>query len=528
MHGRCSQRPVRRATRRAGATLALVGLLAVGAGAGAAAAPAHRHPGTVTQRGATLGAPLRHAAAPASGGTPANVLTFGGGSGPAGVVTGSPKVYLVVWGPGWDTTGDPQGEVPLLTGFFSGLGTPGDGWSGILAQYCQSGPAVREPINAAGCAAGTTPVSVPVGGSLAGVWRDPTGPATQSPTANDLAKEAVAAALHIGDTSPNAVYVILSAPGTHPDGFNSGLANDDFCGWHDFTADTPLVGSAPGPDVAFINMPYVTDAGFACGARAVNAGPAGALDGVSIVAGHEYSEWMTDPFPGGGWTNAVTGNETADECMWIPAGHQGAMTDITLATGSFAMQSTWSNRGDACVTTATTAVRVAPARTVSTRQSVPVTFGLRTTGPSGRPLIFSARGLPRGMHIDAHTGRISGRPTGGAGTYTLRIAVTDTLGPPATRALTWHIAPAILVSRPATLSTARFTTATVRLRARDLVAHRHLRFRAGGLPAGLHLDPASGRITGTVTGPRRAYLVQVAVTDNGGAWTATRFTWRVR
>ena len=132
------------------------------------------------------------------------------------------------------------------------------------------------------------------------------------------------------------------------------------------------------------------------------------------------------------------------------------------------------------------------------------------------------------MHIDARTGRISGRPTGDVGTYTVRIAATDTFGPPSTRSLTWHIAPAILVARPATLTTARFASVSIRLRARDLVARRRVRFHATGLPAGLRLDGASGRIAGTVTGPRRAYLVRITVTDAGGAWTATRFTWRVR
>jgi hypothetical protein len=535
MLGRHSQTQVRRRSPVTRALLVAAGVLAIAAPAAGAVPRAAHHWGPVLRRGTGSEAQLIHPSGQSRSATD-GTLTYGGGGGVTGVVTGAPKVYLVVWGPSWGSptpaengfSGDPKGEVAMLAQYFSGLGTNGDQWSRVLTQYCESGPSVREPTGTATCREGTTPVSYPGSGALAGIWQDASALPSQSPTATDLAKEAQAAAAHFDDRSADAVYVILSASGTHPDGFNSGSASDNFCGWHDFTADTALGIQAPGDNVAFINMPYVTDARFACGANAVNPGTRGLADGISIVAGHEYAEWMTDPFPGGGWSNATSGDEIGDECMWIPPGRQGAMTDLTLATGTFAIQSTWSNRGNACVTEAATAVRVAPARVISSRQSVPVTFGFRASGPAGRPLVFTASGLPRGMRFDARTGRVSGRPTGRAGTYTVRVTATDTFGPPATRLLTWHIAEAILVSRPRTLSSMRFTTVSVRIRARDLVAHRHLRFRAAGLPAGLRLDAATGRIAGTVVGRRGAYLVRLTASDSGGAWTTTRFTWRVR
>ena len=46
-----------------------------------------------------------------------------------------------------------------------------------------------------------------------------------------------------------------------------------------------------------------TDAGASCGANFVNAGSGGALDGVTIVEGHEYAETLSDQNPGGGWIN---------------------------------------------------------------------------------------------------------------------------------------------------------------------------------------------------------------------------------
>ena len=115
------------------------------------------------------------------------------------------------------------------------------------------------------------------------------------------------AAAHFGNTTAasnrNAQYVILSPTGTHPDGFNT--PSGDFCGWHDWNGDPTLPGgpvTSPYGHIAFSNLPYITDAGRACGENFVNSGKAGLLDGVSIVNGHEYAETITDQNPSGGWT----------------------------------------------------------------------------------------------------------------------------------------------------------------------------------------------------------------------------------
>jgi serine protease len=93
-------------------------------------------------------------------------------------------------------------------------------------------------------------------------------------------------------------------------------------------------------------MPYVLDLGASCGQNFVNSGAAGTLDGFSIVNGHEYSETITDQNPPGGWL-ASSGQENADECAWISSG-QGASANVAMATGTFAMQSTWSNDTNRC------------------------------------------------------------------------------------------------------------------------------------------------------------------------------------
>jgi serine protease len=93
--------------------------------------------------------------------------------------------------------------------------------------------------------------------------------------------------------------------------------------------------------LAYTNLPYIPDAGASCGANFVNK-TGGSLDGVTIVEGHEYAETVTDPYPSSGWLDA-NGAENGDKCAWISSGKQGAAANITLTTGSFAVQSLWSN-----------------------------------------------------------------------------------------------------------------------------------------------------------------------------------------
>jgi hypothetical protein len=279
-------------------------------------------------------------------------LTYGAGVHRFGVTRGHEKVYLVFWGSQWGTssvngqgdvtlTGDPSGEAPYLQEMFKGLGTDGETWSGVMTQYCDG-----VKYNAMTCPATSFHVGYPTGGALAGVWVDEHAAEPSTATGNQLGAEAIAAAKHFGNTTTssnhNAQYVILSATGTFPDGFNT--PNGQFCAWHDDTAD-PNLPSGPvssSLDVAFTNMPYVTDLGPSCGENFVNSGTAGLDDGVSIVEGHEYAETITDQYPAFGWTNVLSGEESADLCAWNPPG-AGGTNDLTLATGTFAMQSIWSN-----------------------------------------------------------------------------------------------------------------------------------------------------------------------------------------
>jgi serine protease len=266
-------------------------------------------------------------------------LTYQGGNEGIGVTIGQPRVYLVFWGSQWGASleNDPYGVAPRLQALLAGIGTNDESWSGVMTQYCE-GVSVGTEV----CPAGSAHVGYPTGGALAGVWNDTSLPAPSYATGDQIASEAVAAAAHFGNTTApanrSAQYVVVSPTGTHPDNFNAGA---NFCAWHDF------VTSPSSGDIAYTNLPYIPDMGPKCGENFVNAGAAGALDGVTMVEGHEYAETITDQNPIGGWVDEDT-QETADKCAWRSSG-DGRAQDVDFATGSFAMQGTWSNDGERCM-----------------------------------------------------------------------------------------------------------------------------------------------------------------------------------
>ena len=284
----------------------------------------------------------RLAAAAAQGGP----LFFGGGNAGIGVTIGHPQVFMVFWGSQWganstdqagDTTfsNDPSAAAPFLQGFFKGLGTNNELWSGVMTQYCEG---VAK--GATTCPAGAAHIGYPTGGALAGVFVDTAQAAPQQASEQQMAAETVVAAQHFGNTTAasnrSAQYVLVFPTGTNPGGFNAG---GGFCAFHSAT------GSQFG-ELAFTNMPYVSDAGGSCGQNLVNPGAAGVRDGFGLATSHEYAETITDQVPGGGWV-AADGEENGDLCAFLTNG-PGRAQNIALSTGSFPVQSTFSNDDGAC------------------------------------------------------------------------------------------------------------------------------------------------------------------------------------
>jgi hypothetical protein len=256
-------------------------------------------------------------------------LSFGGGLRGVGVQH-HPAVYLVFWGSQWRQS-DPYADYEQR--FFRGLYGPGDNWTGVQREWCDG--VAKQAVS---CPEAAARVSTPSGALVKGVWFDnsmlalPTDNPVVSGLPDAVAEEAVRAAAHFGNTTAEKnrdVQYIINEPSRF-DSVGFGL----YCGYHSYVA------GAYGP-VAYTDLPYVTDLGFDCGQNFVNSGTAGTYDGLSLVAGHEFIETLTDPYPNTGWVDH-DGSENADKCAWKTSG-AGAMTDVHLSTGTFAVQGSWSN-----------------------------------------------------------------------------------------------------------------------------------------------------------------------------------------
>jgi hypothetical protein len=246
--------------------------------------------------------------------------TSDGAAGRVGVET-APKVYVVFWGSQWNNH-DPSGEAAIVQNFLKGVG--GSSWLDSVTQYCQGVASGTVFCNGAGTAAGNPK------GIFVAAWYDNTVAAPAHPGQSQFANEAVRAAAHFGNTSASrnasTQYVIATASGNNSAGFGS-----QYCAYHSAT------GSSYG-DIAYTNLPYITDAGASCGANFNGLGPHA---GITIVEGHELAETISDQFPSSGWLDS-SGSENGDKCAWISSG-QGKSSNLSLATGTFAVQSLWSN-----------------------------------------------------------------------------------------------------------------------------------------------------------------------------------------
>jgi hypothetical protein len=250
-----------------------------------------------------------------------------------GAVQVTPKVYISWWGPEWaagfSTGGYTSSQAQAYNaGFFGNVG--GSGWNNVVKQYCQ-----KVPIGTQLCSAvsGAVYITNPTG-QFAGAWNDPY-PVPAKPTQSDIAAAAIRLQQHYGANGapdPNATYMVYTPSGKSMSGFGT-----QWCAWHSWT-------TTGGKQLAYAYIPYMPDAGTSCGANFVNTN--GWFDGFSVVAGHEYSEAETDPFPSSGWVDRY-GAENADKCAW-----SSLSRNITLNGQPYAVQPTWSNASSGCAMSA--------------------------------------------------------------------------------------------------------------------------------------------------------------------------------
>ena len=213
-----------------------------------------------------------------------------------GPVQTAPRVYLLFWG--W--TSDPYGAQPYLQGFLSHV--PCTPWLRTVSEY----------------GGGYCP-------TYEGAWSDSTSVPT-TPSDSQIQSEALKLANYLGvpHSDLNAQFVVATPSGHNTSGFGS-----SYCAYHGVVAGTSL---------PYIDLPYMPNAGSACGAGSVTGS---SLDGVSIVEGHELAEAITDPQLNA-WYDG-SGSEIGDICAWT------GLANINLNGSYFPMQPLWSNNANACV-----------------------------------------------------------------------------------------------------------------------------------------------------------------------------------
>ncbi len=327
-----------------------------------------------------------------------------------GTVQHTPHVYLLFWGPNWQTDPNQEASATYLENFFSGLGNgqADDNWSTITSQYAD--------------ATGSPGFS---GLVYQGAFNDVSIPHSNTSLAQ-LGAEADSFAQDQGLTDLNDAQIIVATQsGTCPQGFmgtgcTGGTLPRNECGYHS-SSNQP-----------FINLPYVLDAGTSCGKDAVNPTPGGDNDGWSIVGGDLYASTITDPFPPTGWVDPNDGSEIANKCS--------TGFDLTLAAGQFAVQTQWSNAANACVQTGAIKDTIKITSPGSRTNKVGDTVNLPIVGSStaGNPLAWSATGLPGGLTIGATTGTVTGKPTV-PGTFAVTVTATDETGAKKSVAFNWTI-----------------------------------------------------------------------------------------
>jgi hypothetical protein len=341
-----------------------------------------------------------------------------------GPVQHTPQVYLIFWGPNWQTDPNQEASANYLISFYKGLGQqPDDSWSAITAQY-------------------NDPKGFPAetGSVYLGAWNDtsiPPAGVTQSGLASEANTWGSFLSSHGFAIGNNSQIVIATQSGTCPQGYFAPNvcppSSSPYCAYHSFS------------NQPWINLPYQIDAGAPCGENFVNPGTAGLNDGWSMTGGHEYAETITDPNPNSGWwdPNDGFGGEIADKCAFggenwnqNPPDPSG---DVTLATGSFAMQSLWSNAANACVMAASgeDTVTVTNPGNKSSYAQATVSLQLSATSSGGNPLEWSATGLPAGLSISP-AGLITGAPTT-PGTYPVSAGAGDHTGAGASVSFTWKV-----------------------------------------------------------------------------------------
>jgi hypothetical protein len=233
-----------------------------------------------------------------------------------GPVLVTPKVYFIFWG--YKKYGDPDSVAKLLEAYAKVEG--GSAHNNDYTQYYDVVGSKKTFI--------TNPK-----GQFGGAWFDNKNPVPENPTDAQVAQESLNGVTQFG-YDVNASYVVATPHGHSSQGFGT-----QFCAYHSSVQQGANL-------VSYTNLPYMPDAGVACGANYMAApkDESAVDEGVTIVEGHEYGESITDPNPGLGWYDFEYG-EIGDICAWIDIANE------KFGKKSYTMQPMYSNASESCVQT---------------------------------------------------------------------------------------------------------------------------------------------------------------------------------
>jgi hypothetical protein len=234
-----------------------------------------------------------------------------------GPVILTPKFYLTFWG--YKKAGDPDKVEPLLIAYTKSMG--GTPHNNIEVQYYQ------------GASSGSRTYIANPANQFGGSWDD-NAAIPKRPTDPQVAAEALRAVKHFG-YDPDGVYVVATAHDHSESGFGP-----HWCSYHNLT-------SYNSKSLVYDNLPYMPDAGKVCGAKIIKppAGESAVDEGVTILAGHEYGEAITDP-------------HSLNDAAWIgPAGEIGVVcawhgiANIAFGSKTYTAQPMVSDATESCVLT---------------------------------------------------------------------------------------------------------------------------------------------------------------------------------